>query len=64
MISVVAGLSVHFYLANKSQSKRGGVLENMVSLEHTLLMVLLANIDIGGLPVHLLALDNIGHGYV
>ncbi|KAK3300649.1 major facilitator superfamily domain-containing protein [Chaetomium fimeti] len=35
MISVVAGLSVHFYLANKSQSKRSAVLENTEGFRFT-----------------------------
>ncbi|EAQ93019.1 hypothetical protein CHGG_01254 [Chaetomium globosum CBS 148.51] len=35
MISVVAVLSVHFYLANKSQSKRSGVLENTEGFRFT-----------------------------
>ncbi|KAL2137323.1 hypothetical protein VTI74DRAFT_5054 [Chaetomium olivicolor] len=35
MISVVAALSVHFYLANRSQSRRSGVLENTEGFRFT-----------------------------
>ncbi|KAL2021389.1 hypothetical protein VTK56DRAFT_7254 [Thermocarpiscus australiensis] len=35
MISVVAALSVHFYLANRSQSRRAGVLENTEGFRFT-----------------------------
>ncbi|KAK4249449.1 major facilitator superfamily domain-containing protein [Corynascus novoguineensis] len=35
MISVVAGFSVHFYFANKRQSKSGGILENTEGFRFT-----------------------------
>lgn len=47
MILVVAGLSVYFYMANRSQRRRSGVLENTVWLLWISLFqsLLLANVN-------------------
>lgn len=57
MISVVAALSVHFYRANMSQSKRAGVLESTVShLNPFLDNLWWTNSGSGGVPVYVLVL--------
>ena len=57
MISVVAALSVHFYRANMSQSKRAGVLESTVShFDPFPVGNAMTNTGSGGFPVYVLVL--------